>query len=232
VRPLNSHSWRMLSFLDWGSSFRSKKVSSKDQNDNAGWPPSFPQSQLTLLLGTAPARERLRSLLLKRQQLQLAIRLPESESVDDWIVLHCIDFLNLLNLLYGMVYVHACTPNTCPRMTAGPAYEFLWQRSDKRTMERLPASKYIELVLSWAEEELRRLMAGSANRKSCHKLAQRFHRIFAHLYHHHLADLLDMDAIAHLNTSYLHFYFFIKEFDLVGSKELEPMRALTECLLA
>jgi hypothetical protein len=33
-------------------------------------------------------------LLLKRQQLQLAIRLPESESVDDWIVLHCIDFLN------------------------------------------------------------------------------------------------------------------------------------------
>jgi hypothetical protein len=222
----------MLSFLDWGSSFRAKKVPNKDKDGDSGWPPSFPQSQLDYVLGSGPAMERLAVLLLDRRQLQLATRLPESETLEDWIVLHCIDFLNLMNLLYGLVYEHACRTESCPRMTAGPAYEFLWNPSNKRGVERVPAPKYIEFVLAWAEQELYSLADHAANRKSCRKLAQRFHRIFAHFYHHHLADLLEMNALAHLNTSYLHFYFFVKEFQLVGAKELEPMRALIELLLA
>lgn len=222
----------MLSFLDWGSSFRSRKVSNKEKDGDTGWPPSFPQSQLAYVLAAGPARERLGALLLDQERLQLATRLPESENLDDWIVLHCIDFLNLLNLLYGLVYEHACTSESCPRMTAGPAYEFLWQCVDRRGAESLPASRYIELVLAWAEQELGSLTNGATNRKLCRKLTQRFHRIFAHLYHHHLAELLEMGAVPHLNTSYLHFYFFVKEFQLVHSKDLEPMRGLIQLLLA
>ncbi|KAG8234966.1 hypothetical protein J437_LFUL010308 [Ladona fulva] len=32
---------------------------------------------------------------------------------------------------------------------------------------------------------------------------------------------------AHVNTCYKHFYYFVKEFDLVSSKELEPLQEMT-----
>lgn len=31
----------------------------------------------------------------------------------------------------------------------------------------------------------------------------------------------------HVNTCYKHFYYFVREFDLVSSKELEPLKEMT-----
>ena len=39
-------------------------------------------------------------------------------------------------------------------------------------------------------------------------------------------------CIAHLNTSYRHFFLFVNEFDLVDKKELAPLDELNAAILA
>ena len=34
----------------------------------------------------------------------------------------------------------------------------------------------------------------------------------------------------HINTCYKHFYYFVREFNLIGPKELEPLSELTKNL--
>ncbi len=36
--------------------------------------------------------------------------------------------------------------------------------------------------------------------------------------------MMDMGVEAHLNTGFKHFYLFVKEFDLVDDKEMEPLQ--------
>ncbi|XP_033731128.1 MOB kinase activator 3C-like, partial [Pecten maximus] len=60
------------------------------------------------------------------------------------------------------------------------------------------------------------------------KILTRLFRVFVHVYIHHFDKLLALEAEAHVNTCYKHFYYFIKEFELVEKKELEPLREMTE----
>ncbi len=52
----------------------------------------------------------------------------------------------------------------------------------------------------------------------------RMFRIFAIIYTHHFSKLEDLGAVAHLNTSFKHYIFFIWEFDLVESREIDALR--------
>ena len=49
-------------------------------------------------------------------------------------------------------------------------------------------------------------------------------RVYAHIYHCHIQEVIDLGVEAHLNTNFKHFYLFVKEFDLVDEKELAPMK--------
>jgi hypothetical protein len=49
------------------------------------------------------------------------------------------------------------------------------------------------------------------------------HQVFVHVYYHHFSKMAQIGAEAHVNTCYQHFYFFVKEFDLIPDKELEPL---------
>ena len=44
-----------------------------------------------------------------------------------------------------------------------------------------------------------------------------------HVYIHHFDRLVAIGAEAHVNTCYKHFYYFVTEFELVSSKEFEPL---------
>ena len=59
----------------------------------------------------------------------------------------------------------------------------------------------------------------------------RMFRVFVHVYIHHfdrILELSNLKAEAHGNTLFRHFYFFIKEFQLIEDRELEPLKELIE----
>lgn len=55
------------------------------------------------------------------------------------------------------------------------------------------------------------------------KILSRLFRVFVHVYIHHFDRVSQMGAEAHVNTCYKHFYYFVTEFNLTDSKELEPL---------
>jgi MOB kinase activator 1 len=48
------------------------------------------------------------------------------------------------------------------------------------------------------------------------------------LYHHHQADVRAADLVAHLNTSFRHFYLFAKEFKLIPEEQTAPLASITK----
>lgn len=59
------------------------------------------------------------------------------------------------------------------------------------------------------------------------KILSRLFRVFVHVYIHHFDRITQMGSEAHVNTCYKHFYYFVKEFNLIDTKELEPL--VSEC---
>ena len=59
-------------------------------------------------------------------------------------------------------------------------------------------------------------------------ILKRLFRVYAHIYHQHLRDVITLEEEAHLNTSFKHFTFFIQEFNLVEKKELVPLQELID----
>jgi MOB kinase activator 1 len=81
-------------------------------------------------------------------------------------------------------------------------------------------------MMQWAESQLNDPSVFPPNsgavypkdfRKKAGKLFQRFFRVYAHLYHEHFRDLLQLGAEGIINTCFKHFLFFAIEFDLVLS---------------
>ena len=52
-------------------------------------------------------------------------RLPPGEDLRDWVLIHVIDMYNEICLLYGTIS-DMCTPFSCPCMTAGSKFTYLW----------------------------------------------------------------------------------------------------------
>ena len=61
-------------------------------------------------------------------------------------------------------------------------------------------------------------------------ILKRLFRVYAHIYHQHFAEVVQLGEEAHLNTSFKHFIFFVQEFNLIERKELAPLQELIEKL--
>lgn len=55
------------------------------------------------------------------------------------------------------------------------------------------------------------------------KILSRLFRVFVHVYIHHFDRIAHMGSEAHVNTCYKHFFYFVREFSLIDTKELEPL---------
>jgi MOB kinase activator 1 len=75
--------------------------------------------------------------------LNLAVELPEGEILNEWLAVKTIEFYKEISLLFGCL-TEFCTEASCPTMTAGNRFEYLWADSTslKKPM-KVPASKYI-----------------------------------------------------------------------------------------
>ena len=81
-----------------------------------------------------------------------AVQLPEGEDLNEWLAVNVVDFYKQLSMLYATV-TEFCTPETCPQMTAGPGYKYLWSDGRSKPKE-VPACEYIRLLFEWVENQL------------------------------------------------------------------------------
>ena len=56
----------------------------------------------------------------------------------------------------------------------------------------------------------------------------RLFRVFVHVYIHHFEQLRADNGEAHCNTLFKHFYYFVKEFNLLEEKDFGPLVKLIE----
>jgi len=169
--------------------------------------------------------------------LQAAVRLPEGEELNEWLAVNTVDFFNQINMLYGTI-MEFCTPSECPVMSAGPKYEYMWAdgKSVKKAI-KCSAPEYMDFLMTWVQDQLddetifpSRIGVPFMRRfpQLVGTIFKRLFRVYAHIYHSHFPQVIELGSEAHLNTSFKHFIFFCQEFSLISRKELEPMQELID----
>jgi MOB kinase activator 1 len=168
-----------------------------------------------------------------------ALRLPEGEDINEWFTVNVVDFYNELSILYATV-ADVCTRESCPKMQAGPSFHYLWsdgQRNKKPT--NFPAPVYIGLLFDLVDEQLQNeaifpsaigVLFPKNFEQIITNMMKRLFRVYAHSYCDHLQYLTDIGILKHLNTSFKHFIFFAKEFNLVPQDQLDALKAIIEQL--
>lgn len=116
-----------------------------------------------------------------------------------------VDFFNRINLIYGTVSEY-CHETTCPTMSGGPRYEYLWADSDQyRKPTALPAPKYIELLMDWTEAQINDEHVFPVSTDTpfprtfislCRKILARLFRVFVHVYIHHFDRIVSIGAVS------------------------------------
>ncbi len=169
--------------------------------------------------------------------MQLAVELPAGEDFKEWLAVNTIEFYNEINVLYGIL-TEFCTPESCPIMSAGPKYEYLWADGHSvKTPLKVSASEYIDFLMAWVENQL-----NNENLFPCQigvpfpknflnvvkVIFKRLFRVYAHIYHTHFQHIMNLRAEYHLNTCFKHFIYFIDQFNLVDQKELAPLAELIQ----
>ena len=83
--------------------------------------------------------------------MQLAVELPAGEDLNEWLAVNTIEFYNEINVLYGIL-LEFCTTESCPTMSAGPKYEYLWADGHNvKTPLTVSAGEYIDFLMTWVE---------------------------------------------------------------------------------
>ena len=169
--------------------------------------------------------------------IDLAVELPKGEDLNEWLAVNTIEFYNDINLLYGML-VEFCTKESCPVMSAGPKYEYLWaDGSNVKTPMKVSAGEYIEFLMVWVENQLNNenifpSVIGVPFPKNFLQIIKvifkRLFRVYAHIYYTHFPHIVMLGCQYHLNTCFKHFIFFIERFNLVEAKELAPLADLIQ----
>lgn len=86
--------------------------------------------------------------------MRSAVALPKGEDLNEWLAVNTVDFFNEISLLYGTI-TEFCTPNSCPIMSAGARYEYLWADGVKiKKPIKVSAPEYVDLLMSWVESQL------------------------------------------------------------------------------
>ena len=145
------------------------------------------------------------------------MKLPRSEELNDWIAVHVVDFFNRINLLYGVV-ADNCTKETCPVMSGGPKYEYLWcDNENYKKPTHLPANQYIGLLMEWIEKQINDESIFTSTtgipfpknfQSTCKKNLSRLFRVFVHVYIHHFDRITQIGAVS-LLILFKYYQFFI-----------------------
>mmetsp|Transcript_2349 Transcript_2349/g.6108 ORF Transcript_2349/g.6108 Transcript_2349/m.6108 type:complete len:273 (-) Transcript_2349:436-1254(-) len=173
--------------------------------------------------------------------LRDAVALPRGEDENEWLAVNTVDFFNEISLLYGTV-AEFCTAESCPVMSAGPRYEYMWADGvEVKKPISVSAPEYIELLMNWVQnqldnEEIFPTRIGVPFPPNFFEIVsnifRRLFRVYGHIYHSHFEQILNLGAEPHLNTCFKHFVYFVREFELISNKqEMAPLQELIDQLL-
>jgi len=175
--------------------------------------------------------------ILKDQTLRAVVKLPPGEDEREWLAVNTVDFYNQINMLYG-VLVQRCTNKTCPKMSAGRRFEYLWADGKRvRQPTAVSAPEYVECLMTWIHEQLDDPAIFPVDPGApfpnnfvsvVKQIFKRLFRVYAHIYHCHFPEVIGLKTEAHLNTSFKHLIYFIQEWDLVVGDDLSPLQELID----
>lgn len=161
------------------------------------------------------------------------VQIPMYVDQNEWLALNVFEFYNHLNKFYGVIAEYV-TADRYPTMNADPRTEYVWMTNPNRSVS-LPANQYIEYALTWMSNKINDqtifpTKAGMAFPPSFSKdikgICRQMFRIIAHIYWNHFEKLVHLSLEAHWISYFSHFISFMREFDLLEAKELEPLSML------
>lgn len=170
---------------------------------------------------------------LESGNLREAVKVPDGYELSDWISVNVVDLFNQVNLIYGFM-CDGCTEKSCPIMCASSKYEYLWADNEQyKSPVKVSAPRYIELLMDWVDKQLSDesifpTIPGNKFpddfKSIVVKIMRRLFRVYAHIFHSHLDEIVNCGAEAHLSTCFRHFIYFVNEFSLLPTKEFEPLK--------
>ena len=174
------------------------------------------------------------------QDIKSIVKTPKGEKLNEWLAVNTVDFFNEISLLYGIITDY-CTKETCPCMSAGPKYEYLWADGIKyKKPIKVSAPEYVDLLMTWVEDQINNeqifpMEEGNKFPKNFKTIVKtifkRLFRVYGHIYHSHIQKYVQLEAEAHLNSCFKHFYYFIAEHSLVDQHGLQPLQPLIDVIL-
>jgi len=158
--------------------------------------------------------------------------------VNEWIAMNTMEIYNNTHLVYGFVS-EFCTPKSCPEMTAGPKYSYLWEDAhDYVKPTAMPAYQYVEALFLWVSQQLdddsifpQTPQPGRVSKNflpTVKKIWKRLARVYFHIYCHHWKNIVELEAEPHLNTCFKHFFYFAIHYELLALKDFEPVEELVK----
>jgi len=165
------------------------------------------------------------------------VKVPSGEDRNEWFAYQCTEFFNAVRIIFTSIQDSICTESSCPKMNAGPEYQYLWvdkKGGSKSKPMECSAPAYIDYLLQWiqeliTDENIFPTMQGTPFPTKFNSIVKdivrRLFRVYAHIYYTHINDITE---VAHINTSFKHLFYFGLEFNLIPEKELEPLKLVIE----
>jgi len=166
------------------------------------------------------------------------VKKPDEEKLGEWLIENAVEIYKEIEFIYGVLKDY-CTEDTCPSMTAGRRFEYLWADGDKYIQPvKLCAPEYVKKLMAWVQKGLEpyveRIKKGTAGdyegnrewRKALKNIFKRLFRVYAHIYHSHMKVVEELGVLKHLNTSFQRFIYFVREFKLISLQHMEPLADL------
>ncbi|CAL8463084.1 g2618 [Coccomyxa elongata] len=177
---------------------------------------------------------------LGQGKVREAVRLPAGEDLNEWLAVNTVDFYNAISVLYSTLDEY-CIASSCPIMSAGPKYEYLWADGVKvKKPVRLTAPEYINALCDWIETQIDDPYLFPQHygepfppkfKDVIDSIFKRLFRVYAHIYHSHFKHVCALGEEAHLNTCFKHFMYFTEAYNLIQPKELAPLQDLITQML-
>ncbi|SCU91006.1 LAMI_0E04390g1_1 [Lachancea mirantina] len=227
---------------DLGPAFRTPQKEREAMVTDFNYTPSHQKPYLNVSRGTTVSSHKdlkqiVETTLGSEGVLNQAVKLPRGEDLNEWIAVHCVDFYNQINMLYGAI-TEFCSPTTCPRMIATNEYEYLWYVQSGSPPLSVSAPQYVEYLMRWCQEQFDNdgVFPAKPNVPFPHNFVEshakpilkRLFRVYAHMYCHHFNEILELNLQTVLNTSFRHFCLFVQEFQLLRDQDYGPLVELIQ----
>lgn len=167
-----------------------------------------------------------------------SVKLPSGFTVEYWVYENVVNFVDEVRLIYESVS-DSCSPSTCPEMSAGPHFTFLWTDDTTQTPLRCSAREYVYRLYAWINECFDKGVLSRVSQLDVSQdvvdtmkvICKKLFRVYAHVYHHHLQEFTQRNAEIFLNTTFQFFCLFVREYNLISRKEEAPLRKLIKRLV-